>query len=102
MGVQRTVSDTLDVRFGYVFNQNPMPESQAMLAVGAPLYYQHQVSTGATIRLTEELSASVAYAYAIENSMKGPLVTPAGPVPGSNLKTSESVHLISVGLNVAY
>jgi len=102
MGLQRTLTDGLDVRLGYVFNENPIPDSQAMLAVGAPLFYQHQLSGGATVRLSDSVSASVAYAYAFEASMSGPLVTPAGAVPGSQLKTTESVHLVSVGLNVAY
>jgi long-chain fatty acid transport protein len=102
VGIQRSVSDSVDLRCGYVFNQNPIPDSEAMLAVGAPLFYQHQVSAGATVQLTDNVDASFAYAYALESDVNGVLATPAGAIPGSSLTTTESVHLLSMGLNVRY
>lgn len=102
LGVQHKLSEQLTVRGGYVFNENPIPAAQTQLGVGAPLYYKHQVSAGASIHVDEQVSLNLAYILAPRTDISGPLVTPTGPVPGSVVNTEETVHLLSVGLTVKY
>ncbi|MFY9254031.1 MAG: outer membrane protein transport protein [Fuerstiella sp.] len=101
-GVQYEVNEDLYLRAGYTFNENPIPESQAFFNVGTPLYYQHEVHLGASYRLTKQLWLNFAYTYYMENELSGPIVTPAGAIPGSNVTSRETVHIADVGITVRY
>ena len=101
-GVQYAVHEDLFVRAGYTFNENPIPESLAFFNIGAPLYYQHEFHVGASYRLTKLLWLNVAYTYYMENEISGPVVTPAGAIPGSSVTNRETVHIADVGLTVRY
>ena len=102
LGIQRKLNEMIDVRAGYTANENPIPSSQTQLAVAAPLYYQHQGSVGATLHLSTNVDVNLAYTYAFESEISGPLATPAGPVPGSSITTSLSAHLLNFGVRVKY
>jgi len=101
-GVQYAVSEDLFLRAGYTFNENPIPQSQAFVNVGSPLYYQHEVHLGASYRLTKNLWLNLAYTYYLESDLSGPIVTPAGAIPGSNVTSSETVHIADIGITVRY
>lgn len=101
-GAQYEVSDSLFLRFGYTFNENPIPDSQAFFNIGAPLYYQHELHAGGSWRIGKRVWLSAAYTYYFENEISGPIVTPAGPVAGSNVTNQETVHIVDVGITVRY
>lgn len=101
-GVQYEASEDLFLRMGYTFNENPIPDSQAFFNIGAPLYYQHEVHLGGSYRFSKRVWLNVAYTYYFENEISGPIVTPAGPIPGSNVTNRERVHIVDVGLTVRY
>lgn len=102
MGIERQVSDALTIRGGYVYNENPIPEQLTQLAVGAPLFYQHQLSAGGSVCIAENVTCNFAYIIAPETDITGPIITPAGPVPGGSVTTQESVHLWTFGITVKY
>ncbi len=102
MGAQLCVTDDLRWRFGYTFNQNPNQNSDATLGVAAPLYYQHQVATGASYRLAERVWVNLAYTYYPQAELTGPILSAAGAIPGSSVTTNESVHIFSMGTAVQY
>ncbi len=87
---------------GYTLNENPIPSKLSMLAVGAPLYYQHQLSVGTSYRIAENVRVHVAYTHYFNSDTSGPLLTAAGPVPGSSVTTRLRVHVASVGATVKY
>lgn len=101
-GTQVEVREDFSVRAGYTFNQNPYQDAEATFAVAATLIYQHQLHCGFTKRLTDMVSAHCAYSYYPRNSLTGPIVTPAGSVPGSSLTTSVEVHHATFGIGVRY
>lgn len=101
-GVQYEASKDLFLRMGYTFNENPIPDSQSFFNIGAPLYYQHEIHMGGSYRLTKRVWLNVAYTYYFENEISGPIVTPAGAVPGSNVTNRSTVHLADVGITVRY
>jgi len=102
VGGQYSVSDALDVRMGYTFNQNPQRKAEVTSAVGAALFYQHSINAGATRRLSEVVDLNIAYSYYPEATLSGPLTTPGGVVPGSSVTTRESVHLANFGVSVKF
>ncbi len=101
-GVQYAATEDLFLRMGYTFNENPIPDSQAFFNIGSPLYYQHEIHVGGSYRLSKRSWITLAYTYYLENDISGPIVTPAGPMPGSNVTNQSSVHIADVGITVRY
>lgn len=101
-GVQFEASEDLFLRMGYTFNENPIPNSQTFFNIGAPLIYQHEFHVGGSYRLSKQIWLNVAYTYYLENDTSGPIVTPAGAIPGSNVTNRSTVHIADVGLTVRY
>lgn len=109
-GVQYQLSDTTALRFGYLYNQNPIPDSETMFNVAAPLHYQHTFTTGLTYRPFRALAMHVSYSYSPESTISGPITlppnaptaTPPFTVPGSEVENSLSVHAIDFGVTVRY
>jgi long-chain fatty acid transport protein len=101
-GVQFEASRDLFLRMGYTFNENPIPDSQAFFNIGAPLYYQHELHVGGSYRISKRVWLNLAYTYYFENEISGPIVTPAGAIPGSNVTNRSAVHIADVGFTVRY
>ena len=101
-GVQYQVNEGLSLRLGYTFNENPTPSSETLIAAATPLFYQHQLHVGASKRLGCNLWVHLAYTHILEAEITGPIVSPAGIVPGSSVTNKESVHLLSLGATVHY
>jgi long-subunit fatty acid transport protein len=101
-GAQVRLTDALYLRGGYTYNQSLYQDNEATIAVLAPIYYQHQLACGASLQVSPSVWFSLAYAYYFEDSLTGPILTPAGPLPGSTLTTTESVHDWSLGITVKY
>ena len=101
-GVQYLVTECLSVRAGYTYNGNPIEDSVTSFNVASTTNIEHTVSIGASYRLTDLLTLSLAYAHAFENSNTGPLITPLGAVPGSLVRNRASVDTILFGARVRF
>ncbi|MDR1478407.1 MAG: outer membrane protein transport protein [Planctomycetaceae bacterium] len=71
IGVQKRWSDKLTVRFGYCWNENPIPSRSSFLNVAAPLTIQHTVSVGATYEIVRNLEFSITYAHGFKGKTTG-------------------------------
>jgi long-chain fatty acid transport protein len=100
-GVQYQLTDTLSLRAGYVYNENPIEDSNAFFNVAAPAIYQHIVSLGASWRISCRSSLVLAYLHAFENSISGPWVAPV-PVPGTAATIRQSIDALVAGLQVKF
>jgi len=67
----RELSESLNGRLGYTYNQNPM-SAAATLAVPTPLYYEHQLHTGTSYQLSESVSLNIAWIYLVEPEISAP------------------------------
>jgi long-chain fatty acid transport protein len=101
-GAQYQMSDSLSVRMGYSFNQNPIPADQSSFNVASPVILEHTVYLGASYHVTEALSLSLAYIHGFQNSSEGPLVTPGGPVPGTSVRNTTSADALILGATVKF
>lgn len=101
-GVQYQWSDCLTLRGGYTYNQNPISSEQVMVNVASSLIIQHWFSVGATWRWNECVSTNVAWTHGFENNVTGPLLTPAGPIPGTSVTPHVAADILNVGVTVAY
>ena len=102
LGAQYQMTDTLSVRGGYSYNQNPITDEQSSFNVASPTILEHTVYVGASYRVTDALSLSLAYAHAFQNSVEGPLVTPFGTVAGSSVRSTTSVDSLMIGASVKF
>jgi long-chain fatty acid transport protein len=102
LGVQYQFTDSLAVRVGYTFNTNPISNADATFNIASPLVYQHELAAGASYQLTPACSVSVGYYHIFANSVTGPFVTPAGPIPGSSVTAGSESDSLSVGFGVRF
>ncbi|MEQ1904787.1 MAG: outer membrane protein transport protein [Pirellulaceae bacterium] len=101
-GLRRRLTQRFTAAGGYTFCSSLLANNEATIGVLAPLHYQHVYSMGGTIHLGEQTNLNFAYSYSPENELSGPIVTPFGPVPGSNVTTQLAVHAASLGVAVRY
>ena len=77
------------MRLGYSYNQNPIPAQLTFINLGSSGVFQHGLTMGATYRFTSRLSASAAWVHGFSRGITGPYLTPAGPVPGTDVRASQ-------------
>jgi long-chain fatty acid transport protein len=102
LGAQYHLTDALSVRGGYTYNGNPIPDSQTMFNVASNTIIEHTLSVGASYKVTESFSLSLAYAHGFQNSIEGPILTPFGAVPGSSVRARAMVDSILFGASVRF
>ncbi len=99
MGVQHRLTESVLVRGGYTYNQNPIKHSESFFAIAAPLIYEHMLSVGASYEVNELLALNVAYSHVFQNDREGPIVMPGiGAVPGTNVTNELTAHVVSFGI----
>lgn len=101
-GVQYQMSESLTLRGGYTYNQNPITSETVMFNVASSLIIQHWLSLGATWQWTENIATTIAYTHGFENEVTGPFQSPAGPVPGTSVTARVSADILNVGVTVGF
>lgn len=102
LGTQYQMTDSLSLRMGYSWSENPVPSSQTSANAASPLVLQHVLSTGATYQATDALALSIAYSHAFENSTTGPLTLPGGAVPGTSVTSTANADMVIFGATVRF
>jgi long-chain fatty acid transport protein len=102
LGAQYQMTDTLSVRGGYSYNQDPISDSQSSFNVASPTIIEHAVYLGVSYQVSSALSLSLAYLHGFQNSVEGPLVTPLGTVPGSSVRSTVSADALVLGVSVKF
>ncbi len=102
LGTQYQMTDRLSVRAGYIWNENPIPDSQTSANVASPVIIEHILSAGASYQVTDDLALSVAYSHGFENSITSPIVLPGGALAGTSIKSSAAVDMLFVGATVKF
>ena len=87
-GAELKPTEALALRAGYNFSENPVPDHLAMFNAPAPAIVQHHATLGVGYRLRNGFGVDVAYYRAFENSIAGPMVSPAGPMAGTTVKST--------------
>jgi long-chain fatty acid transport protein len=101
-GVQYQAFERLALRMGYSYNTNPIDESVAFFNLASPLIQQHMLSAGATYEFAPGCLASLSYTHVFENSVTGPIVTPAGEIPGSTVTSFMYADLLIATVGVRF
>ncbi len=95
-GAQYQMNERLTLRAGYNFHQSPIQSAEAFFNIASPLFYQHMINMGASIRLNEFVSMNTAYSWIVDDQI-------SGPIPGGGtVVLRSSAHIMSMGVTVRY
>jgi len=101
-GVHYQLSAATSVRLGYLFTENPVPSDVTSFNVASSPIFQHAVFLGASQRLCGSIMVSLSYVHLFENSIRGPLETPLGPVPGASVQIDQVSDALAAGIHVFF
>lgn len=102
-GMQYQASDSMYLRMGYTFQQNPISDRNTFFNLACPLIVEHLVSIGASCRVTANSYLSVTYIHGFENEQTGPYhVAGVGPMPSTSVTNTISADALSFGFTVRY
>jgi len=103
MGAQYQLTDALALRAGYTFNLNPAGNAVTVFNVLSPTIIQHSLAAGLTYDVAKSFKISLCYVHMFENSIEGPIVTPAiGPIHGTEIKNSATADSVLLGATVKF
>ena len=97
VGAQYHLSDRVQVRMGYAFNDSPISSDTIFFNLAAPAIVQHHLSAGFSWESPWKWVLSFAYHAGFENTLTGPiqLPVPAGSTVGASLSTHTMLAAIS-------
>ncbi len=98
LGGNYQMTDRIAVRGGYQYNTNPLENTRALFNIQAPAIIQHTISVGTSLKLTEDMSMSIGYAYGFENSINGVV----DRIPNTNVGLEASSHSLLFNLQVKF
>jgi long-chain fatty acid transport protein len=98
LGAQYQVTPALSVRIGYTFSENPVNETLTLFNTQLPGFWQHMLGFGATMALSEKVSASIAYVHTFENTISGSIIQ----IPGTRVSSDLAVDALAFSINVNY
>jgi long-chain fatty acid transport protein len=107
-GVQYELSDTLSLRAGYVYSQNPIRDANTFFNPVSVAVYEHIVALGATYQISCRTGLTVAYLRAFENSIRGPWKVPdpntgeTVALDGTSVTARQHVDALVAGLQVRF
>jgi len=95
-GVQYTASERLAVRLGYNYNNNPVPSRLSFFNVEAPAIMKQRLTAGLGFTLNDSWQLDLSYYHAFKSTLSGPFVSPAGPVPGTSVRSQMTEDSLAV------
>lgn len=105
VGAQYNVNGTFPVRFGYAWNNNPIPDDLAFFNAPAPALVTQHISAGFSWPITEKVMFSMAGQYAptekVTGLWKNPMF-PNGENPGTSVTNELSTLTIIGGVSVKF
>ena len=102
IGFQWEISDALTLRTGYSYNPSQIDGDVAFLSVQAPAVYEQIYNLGLSYQLTRSVILSATWVHAFANTVSGPFLTPAGPVPLSRVTIRQAVDTAVLGVSVLF
>lgn len=78
LGAQYALNQTITLRAGYSYADQPIPSGQTFFNILAPGVIQQHISLGGSWDVNDSHSLSLAYTHAVEETVKGKNSIPAG------------------------
>ncbi len=97
-GIQQLVARGTKLIVGYNFSQNPVPAKYSFFNSPAPAIVQNHLSGGLRQQLNKTWEVDIAYYHAFQNSITGPWISGAGPIPGTSVTSKMSENSLTIGV----
>jgi long-chain fatty acid transport protein len=97
-GIQYRATDQLALLGGYLFNTNPIPAPVTLFNAQAPGIITNTLSLGASLRVTDNVTLSLAWMHGFRNSINGPILQ----LPRSTVRLDAQTDTLLAGLNVTF
>lgn len=97
-GAQYQLTERLTLRGGYLYNQNPIPVNTTLFNVQLPGILQHNLSIGASLALTENVTFTAGWVHSFRESLEGPVFQ----VPGASAKFDTQLDSLVAGINIEW
>jgi long-chain fatty acid transport protein len=98
IGGQYQATDSVTLRAGYLYNTNPIKETNTLFNVQAPGFLQHTLAIGTSYKLTDDITLSLAWIHQFRNAIEGPILQ----IPGARVKMDAQIDAIVAGVNVQF
>jgi long-chain fatty acid transport protein len=97
IGIQQSLASHVDLRVGYNYCSDPIPDNMTFYNTGSPLHIASHLSAGFSFAVTQSATIDVSYTYGFSHTQSGSWYNPAGAVPGTNLTSKISGNEFAVG-----
>jgi long-subunit fatty acid transport protein len=94
-GGQYQVHEIIKVQFGYLFNQNPIPEAATIWNIQIPAINRDSFSGGVTVAMTDKVDLSFSVVHALRSTNQGTFVE----IPGTVVIVKQDLTTFSLGLS---
>jgi long-chain fatty acid transport protein len=100
---QYQMTDRISVRAGYMYNENPIPDSATAANIQSSALFEHSISLGASLTVNRAMVMHLAWVHSFELTNRGPYVTPlTGPIDGSSVSITQANDALTGGLTVRF
>jgi long-chain fatty acid transport protein len=90
------------LRAGYNQAESPIDEALVVATTPAPATFEDHATFGVGYRPGTRLSLDLTYYRAFQNEVSGPLLGPAGPVPGTTVTQSNESESVVTTLSFSF
>jgi long-chain fatty acid transport protein len=98
VGGQYELTERLTARAGYLYNTNPIPDTATLFNIQLPAILTNTLSLGASLKMTDNMTFSVAWVHGFRNDINGTVTQ----LPGSDAKLDLQTDSIVAGINVQF
>lgn len=97
-GVQYQATKRFSVRAGYAYNPMPIRPIYAAFSISSPSVIQQQMMLGFSYQFNDRFTLATSYHHGFAHTIEGPLQSPSGPIPGSNIKFKALINSFVISL----
>lgn len=102
IAAQYEVSSNWTVRGGLSFNGSPIDASSIGYNIPAPAIIENHLGLGLTYNFNDHMLLDLGYTHGFESSVNGPIQSPAGPAPGSDVNATMSTDSVLIGVRMNF
>lgn len=101
-GIEYRPNPSWSFRAGYNQAESPIVPERTVASLPAPATFEDHVTLGLGARVTSHLILDLAYYRGFENDVSGPLLSPAGPVPGTEVTQRNEMDSLVTTLSFSF
>jgi long-chain fatty acid transport protein len=94
VGAHHRFNESVSAQFGYLYNQNPIPDAATLLNIQLPAINTHSISGGVTVAMTSSVDIVGSAVYAFKHRNLGTVLE----IPGTAIELEQDLGTFSLGL----